>query len=147
MMTMPSNSRTAALSKLFGVHRSTRGRAVGLLGLSVGAVGLVLGLTPAFADVSRTETIGDTTVFASVPAPGHPFGVAVDRDRVFVSTSAGDFFAQHLNSAGERVFAYDKQGRWAAGWKDRPHRQVLLLYDYRIGDVPWRSSRLPATAH
>src|SRR5437879_2564453 len=110
MMTMPSNSRTAVLSKLFGAHRSTRERAVGLLGLGVGAVGLVLGLTPAFADVSRTPTIGDTTVFASVPSPGHPFGVAVDRDRVFVSTSAGDFFAQHLNSAGERVFAYDKQG-------------------------------------
>jgi hypothetical protein len=27
------------------------------------------------------------------PYPGHPFGIAVDDDRVYVSTSAGDFFA------------------------------------------------------
>jgi DNA-binding beta-propeller fold protein YncE len=50
-----------------------------------------------------------------VPAPGHPFGVAVDKDRIYISTSAGDFFASpatggHLNSDGERVFAYDKRG-------------------------------------
>ena len=34
-----------------------------------------------------------STVFASAPAPGHPFGIAVDDGRVYVSTSAGDFFA------------------------------------------------------
>ena len=84
--------------------------------LVLGAIGLGPGLAPALADeTANRPAIGDTTVFASVPAPGHPFGVAVDRDRVYISTSAGDFFADpatggHLNSAGERVFAYDKQG-------------------------------------
>jgi sugar lactone lactonase YvrE len=61
------------------------------------------------------NAIGDTTVFASAPAPGHLFGIAVDKDRIYVSTSAGDFFADpahggHLNSAGERVFAYNNAG-------------------------------------
>jgi hypothetical protein len=58
---------------------------------------------------------GDVSVFASAPAPGHPFGIAVDDDRIYVSTSAGDFFADpanggHRNSDGERVFAYDEEG-------------------------------------
>src|SRR5258708_5887495 len=74
-------------------------------------------IAPALADDSGTApAIGDTTVFANVPAPGHPFGVAVDRSRVYISTSAGDFFADpatggHLNSDGERVFAYDNNGK------------------------------------
>jgi outer membrane protein assembly factor BamB len=73
-------------------------------------------MAPALADDSGTaRAIGDTTIFATVPAPGHPFGVAVDRSRVYISTSAGDFFADpatggHLNSDGERVFAYDHNG-------------------------------------
>jgi sugar lactone lactonase YvrE len=59
--------------------------------------------------------IGDVTVFASAPAPGHPFGIAVEGDRVYVSTSAGDFFADpanggHMNSEGERIFTYDEDG-------------------------------------
>jgi hypothetical protein len=57
------------------------------------------------------KAIGDVAVFASVPAPGHPFGIAVDDDRVYVSTSAGDFFAGHQNSDDERVFTYDEDGR------------------------------------
>jgi len=66
-------------------------------------------LSPAAA-AGRQRAIGDTTVFATVPAPGHPFGVAVDGDRVYVSTSAGDFFAPHENSDNERVFTYDEDG-------------------------------------
>jgi sugar lactone lactonase YvrE len=55
------------------------------------------------------------SVFASAPAPGHPFGIAVGDGRVYVSTSAGDFFADpahggHLNSDDERVFTYDEDG-------------------------------------
>jgi sugar lactone lactonase YvrE len=79
-------------------------------------IGLGPGIGPALAsETAGHPAIGDTTVFATVPAPGHPFGVAVDRNRVYISTSAGDFFANpatggHLNSDGERVFAYDKQG-------------------------------------
>jgi hypothetical protein len=61
------------------------------------------------ADPGQRE-FGEVSVFASAPAPGHPFGIAVDGDRVYVSTSAGDFFAGHQNSDDERVFAYDDQG-------------------------------------
>jgi hypothetical protein len=56
------------------------------------------------------RAFGDVSVFASAPAPGHPFGIAVDGDRVYVSTSAGDFFAGHQNSDDERVFTYDDAG-------------------------------------
>jgi sugar lactone lactonase YvrE len=82
----------------------------------LGAIALGPGLTSGLANETVARpAIGDTTVFATVPAPGHPFGVAVDRNRVYISTSAGDFFASpatggHLNSDGERVFAYDKRG-------------------------------------
>lgn len=62
------------------------------------------------SDASAQRAFGDVTVFASVPAPGHPFGIAVDDDRVYVSTSAGDFFAGHQNSDNERVFTYDDDG-------------------------------------
>jgi sugar lactone lactonase YvrE len=88
---------------------------VGLVVL-LGTIGLSPGIGPALANETADHpAIGDTTVFASVPAPGHPFGVAVDKNRVYISTSAGDFFADpltggHLNSDGERVFAYDKRG-------------------------------------
>src|SRR4029077_5411927 len=83
------------------------------------AIGLGQGVGPALADETQNgPAIGDTTVFASVPAPGHPFGVAVDKSRVYVSTSAGDFFANpatggHLNSAGEGGLAYDGEGTLA----------------------------------
>ena len=72
-------------------------------------------LTAMASTTADHQAIGDTTVFAHGPAPGHLFGVAVDDDRIYVSTSAGDFFADpanggHLNSDGERVFAYDEEG-------------------------------------
>jgi len=88
---------------------------VGLLVL-LGTVGLGPGIGPALAsETAQHPAFGDATVFASVPAPGHPFGVAVDKNRVYISTSAGDFFADpsiggHRNSDGERVFAYDQKG-------------------------------------
>jgi sugar lactone lactonase YvrE len=75
-----------------------------------------VGLGPAAAGASgATPAIGDTTIFATVPYPGHPFGVAVDPGRVYVSTSAGDFFTDpatggHLNSDNERVYAYNDAG-------------------------------------
>jgi hypothetical protein len=69
------------------------------------------GISPALASNPAAQpSFGDVTVFASAPAPGHPFGVAVDGDRVYVSTSAGDFFAGHQNSDDERVFTYDEGG-------------------------------------
>ena len=82
-------------------RRSTYGL-VAILGTMV----LGPGVVPALANqTSNRSAIGDTTVFASVPAPGHPFGVAVDKNRVYISTSAGDFFtapgsAPALSSGG-----------------------------------------------
>ncbi len=81
----------------------------------VGTMALAPALIPAHANESARPAIGDTTVFATAPFPGHLFGVAVDHSRIYISTSRGDFFASpatggQLNSAGERVFAYDKAG-------------------------------------
>jgi outer membrane protein assembly factor BamB len=64
----------------------------------------------AAADRAAEPASDAVSVFASVPAPGHPFGIAVDDDRIYVSTSAGDFFAGHQNSEDERVFTYDEDG-------------------------------------
>jgi sugar lactone lactonase YvrE len=75
----------------------------------IGALALGAG-DPAVAGSGSQRAIGDVSVFASAPAPGHPFGIAVDDDRVYVSTSAGDFFAGHQNSDDERVFTYDEDG-------------------------------------
>jgi len=74
--------------------------------VAVAAIALGLGISPALASVDDRVAI-----FATAPAPGHPFGIAVDDDRVYVSTSAGDFFAPHLNSDDERVFTYNKAGK------------------------------------
>src|SRR6266852_4696234 len=81
----------------------------------LGALALAPAIMPALASEPAHPAIGDISVFATVPTPGHPFGVAVDKNRVYISTSAGDFFASpftggHLNSDGERVFAYDMKG-------------------------------------
>jgi hypothetical protein len=78
----------------------------------LGAIALASRISPAVASENDNQpAIGDATIFATVPAPGHPFGVAVDRKRIYISTSAGDFFAGgHRNSDGERVFAYDMKG-------------------------------------
>ncbi len=88
-------------------HRGRRrlagiGVAAAVMAITVGGMGSALAGAPAFGDVS---------VFASAPYPGHPFGIAVDTDRVYVSTSAGDFFAGHQNSDDERVFTYDNRGK------------------------------------
>ena len=74
----------------------------------IGALALGAG-NPALAGAGG-RAIGDISIFASAPSPGHPFGIAVDDDRVYVSTSAGDFFAGHQNSDDERVFTYDDDG-------------------------------------
>jgi sugar lactone lactonase YvrE len=70
---------------------------------------LVAGVGPAAAQGGRPQ-VGDVSVFASAPSPGHPFGIAVGNGRVYVSTSAGDFFAPNLNNLDERVFTYSEGG-------------------------------------
>jgi len=93
------------------MHKKQRGRH-GLAGIRIAAAVMLItvngGIGTALA--GGPPAFGTVTVFASAPAPGHPFGIAVDDDRVYVSTSAGDFFAGHQNSDDERVFAYDESG-------------------------------------
>ena len=84
--------------------------------LRVAAIGGLIAALPTVASASAASTGSDrVSVFASAPAPGHPFGIAVGDGRVYVSTSAGDFFADpanggHMNSDDERVFTYDEAG-------------------------------------
>ena len=61
--------------------------------LPVAACSLVLGFgaVMAQADAEQHE-IDHTSVFATFPFPGHPFGIAVDDDKIYVDTSRGDFF-------------------------------------------------------
>jgi DNA-binding beta-propeller fold protein YncE len=73
------------------------------------AIGSIM--SPLGAAERVTKPASDAvSVFANVPPPGHPFGITVDDHRIYVSTSAGDFFAGHLNSEDERVFTYDENG-------------------------------------
>jgi hypothetical protein len=84
--------------------------AVQIAGVSA-FVAIVSIMSPIAAAERSASTASDAvSVFATAPAPGHPFGIAVDDHRVYVSTSAGDFFAGHLNSDDERVFTYDEDG-------------------------------------
>lgn len=99
-------------------HDPTAGRRMmrtgiaGRLVVVLAAMSLGPGINPALAGSLDARSVTDeVTVFASAPAPGHPFGIAVDDKRVYVSTSAGDFFAGHPNSDGERVFTYDQDGK------------------------------------
>ena len=98
-----------------GDQRVSRWMAAGAFGATA-TMALGLGVSAALGASPAPEApIDEVTVFASVPAPGHPFGIAVEGDRVYVSTSAGDFFADpenggHKNSDGERVFTYDLDG-------------------------------------
>ncbi len=72
--------------------------------LLLGTIAIGPGISPVQAsETDNRPAIGDTSVFASVPAPGHPFGIAVDRNRVYISTSAGDFFAVAYDEKGNLV--------------------------------------------
>src|SRR5437763_11592400 len=83
----------------------------------LGVVIAAIGLFPSGGAVLAHggPSIGPVNVFATVPGPGHPFGIAVGDNRVYVSTSAGDFFADpanggHRNNDDERIFTYDESG-------------------------------------
>jgi sugar lactone lactonase YvrE len=92
------------------VRQRGRGRLAGITTAAV-VMTMTLGGGMGTALAGGPAAFGDVSVFASAPAPGHPFGIAVDDNRVYVSTSAGDFFAGHVNSDDERVFAYDESGQ------------------------------------
>ena len=109
-MTRQPTRRSTGRERPSGANRNRRWAAVRVLA-AAGLIAIGPGLSQTLAgDGSGRPQIGDVSVFASAPAPGHPFGIAVDDKRVYVSTSAGDFFAGHVNSDDERVFAYDENG-------------------------------------
>lgn len=110
-MTTGQHRSEAAREGPRGGRRATRVWAVGRVIAAAAALALGPGLSPALAgDGGGRRAIGAVSIFASAPSPGHPFGIAVDDNRVYVSTSAGDFFAGHQNSDDERVFSYDDDG-------------------------------------
>src|SRR3954470_19368752 len=96
---------------------SRDGRSRARLGAKLATIGAAVGLlTAAAAGAATARPASDVvSVFATAPAPGHPFGIAVGDGNVYVSTSAGDFFADpanggHRNSDDERVLTYDLDG-------------------------------------
>jgi sugar lactone lactonase YvrE len=114
-MNTQNNDPAGTHARPYGGHRLWRWSTPGRVAAAVLAIALGSSISPALAsNPDPRPAIGDVRVFASAPAPGHPFGVAVDDDRIYVSTSAGDFFAGHQNSDDERVFTYDEAGRLIA---------------------------------
>jgi hypothetical protein len=110
-MTTRRNGRAGALDPTISGRRRPRSWAVAWL-FAVAATSLgPLSTSAAATHHAGDSAFGDTSIFATLPYPGHPFGVAVDRGRVYISTSRGDFFANQPNSDGERVLAYDFAGR------------------------------------
>lgn len=106
------NLRAGMLAEDITVRRRRRGWAAVRVVAAAAAIALgPLSTSALAAHNAGRPAFGDTTVFATLPFPGHPFGVAVDRNRVYISTSRGDFFANQANSAGERVLTYDFGGK------------------------------------
>ena len=99
--------------RLTGRPLTARSRTLGALVVTLAV--MAPGAVAVAASPEASTGADQVSVFASAPAPGHPFGIAVEGDRVYVSTSAGDFFSDpehggHKNSEGERVFVYDLDG-------------------------------------
>jgi sugar lactone lactonase YvrE len=112
---MRQTTRREELRDGRGVRQSRfRWAAVRIAAAAVLAISVGPGVGSVVAKNHAAGAIGDVSVFASAPAPGHPFGIAVGDKRVYVSTSAGDFFAPHLNSDDERIFTYDDTGNLVA---------------------------------
>jgi 2-polyprenyl-3-methyl-5-hydroxy-6-metoxy-1,4-benzoquinol methylase len=93
------------------------------------------GIGPVAAGGSGAKPGSDAvSIWASAPAPGHPFGIAVDDDRVYVSTSAGDFFAGHQNSDDER---------YAREWLEQQAATGLVDVDDTAAPAARRCYTLP----
>ena len=115
----------------------------------IGAIAAVLaaGVAPTSA-AAKGPRIGPVRVFASAPAPGHPFGIAVGDGRVYVSTSAGDFFADPATAAtntdDERVFTYDEDGTLLDTTRHRhaPTTRDMGLFGLALDGNPGQSHQL-----
>src|SRR5712691_11765554 len=72
---------------------------------------------------------GFTTVFAPVPAPGHPFGVLATGGAVYVATSAGAL-PGNLNTTGaDAVFRYGPKGGSPEATVGVPTMPTMGLYE------------------
>lgn len=105
----------------------------------IATVTIAPGISPAAARDHGSDAV---SVFASAPAPGHPFGVAVGDGRVYVSTSAGDFFADpehggHQNSDDERIYTYDEDGNLVGTTViDTPDNATMGLFGLALDGNP-----------
>ncbi len=108
---------STAAAPLRGRSSRTRWWSAARVALVGGLLALGPGISPVPSRVAAAPAGSDeVSVFASAPAPGHPFGIAVGDGRVYVSTSAGDFFTDPanggtLNSDDERIFTYNESGK------------------------------------
>ncbi|HVE97817.1 MAG TPA: hypothetical protein VNA12_01405 [Mycobacteriales bacterium] len=75
---------------------------------AVAAAIAVILVAPLSSSAATKPAFGTTTVFATVPAPGHPYGVLATKDSVYVATGAGRPF--HPNTGPEAVFKYRRSG-------------------------------------
>jgi outer membrane protein assembly factor BamB len=73
-------------------------------GIALAVAALCCVTTPAVAQ-STPRAIGDTRVFATLPYPGHPGGLAVDGQTLYVDTSAADY--DRPFDEQDEIYAYD----------------------------------------
>src|SRR5207247_6464365 len=82
--------------------------AVGKVGTRAAVLALVAGLSVTAAPIKAQtpeRPIGDIQVFATLPYPGHPGGLAVDGRTVYVDTSNADF--DRPFDASDEIWAYN----------------------------------------
>src|SRR5207253_8221627 len=82
--------------------------AVGRVGTRAAVLAVVAGLSVTAAPIKAQtpkRPIGDIQVFATLPYPGHPGGLAVDGRTVYVDTSNADF--DRPFDASDEIWAYN----------------------------------------
>ena len=95
----------------------------------VGAVVALALFCPPLAPAAQATPYGFTTEFASVPAPGHPFGVLATDNAVYVATSAGAMPGNVNTTGAEAVFRYGPRGGSAEATVRVPTPPTMGLYD------------------
>src|SRR5438876_2697258 len=95
--------------------------AVGKVGTRAAVLALVAGLSVTAAPINAqtvTRPIGDIQVFATLPYPGHPGGLAVDGRTLYVGTSNGAFDRPFDGS--DEVWAYNLDTAQPTGAASNP---------------------------
>lgn len=89
------------------LHAVRRRRRLATRRGTIAALAVVV-LTPLVSAAELKPAVGTASVFATVPAPGHPYGVLTTKDSVYVATGAGRPFSP--NPGPEAVFRYRRSG-------------------------------------